>query len=278
VTSGGDAQVAVDLALIARFYERLGDHAVNLASRIGTMGSYRRRLGAPRLTLPRRNAAPASPDEKRGTVRKVTRALSRFRVVPTDEGFYDLFEAAANNCRDCAESLGKLLVSLSAEDFETVKQHERQGDQITVDLLRRLDASFVTPYDREDIHALGEELDDVVDDIFAAASLIQLVGDEEPLPEMTELADTLIAMSDELVCLVSCLRNREGARFRLERIENLERQGDAIFRRGMARLFSGDYEALTVVKWKDIIASMEASLNAIEDASNVIEGILVKNS
>jgi hypothetical protein len=77
---------------------------------------------------------------------------------------------------------------------------------------------------------------------------------------------------------MGCLRSGEGARYRLERIEHLEHQGDAVFRRGMGRLFGGDYEALDVIKWKDIIQALEDSLNAIEDVSDVVESILVKNS
>ena len=108
------------------------------------------------------------------------------RLVPTDEGFFELFQEAASNARDCAEELSKLIVSFNDLEghFERIKAFEHRGDQITIDLLRRLDASFVTPYDREDIHALAEELDDVVDDIFSAASLMQLLHVDQPLPEL----------------------------------------------------------------------------------------------
>jgi uncharacterized protein Yka (UPF0111/DUF47 family) len=279
VVAGVDPAVAVELALIARFYERLGDHAVNLARRVDVMAAPRR-LGAPKLALRRPSADPVAPTEKRGRFRGVLRSLSRFRLVPTDEGFFELFQAAATNARDCADALRKLIADFNDldEQFEQIKGFERRGDQITVDLLRRLDASFVTPYDREDIHALTEAIDDVVDDMFSAASVIQLVHENEPLPELGELADILVAMADELAALMGCLRSREGARYRLERIEHLEREGDAVFRRGMSRLFSGEYEALEVIKWKDVIQTLEDSLNAIEDVSDVVEGVLVKNS
>jgi uncharacterized protein Yka (UPF0111/DUF47 family) len=279
VVAGVDPAVAVELALIARFYERLGDHAVNLARRVDVMAAPRR-LGAPKLALRRPSANPVAPTEKRGRFRGVLRSLSRFRLVPTDEGFFELFQAAATNARDCADALRKLIADFNDldEQFEQIKGFERRGDQITVDLLRRLDASFVTPYDREDIHALTEAIDDVVDDMFSAASVIQLVHENEPLPELGELADILVAMADELAALMGCLRSREGARYRLERIEHLEREGDAVFRRGMSRLFSGEYEALEVIKWKDVIQTLEDSLNAIEDVSDVVEGVLVKNS
>ena len=147
--------------------------------------------------------------------------------------------------------MNKLVTSsdLIEEHFEEVRAFERRGDEITVDLLRRLDASFVTPFDREDIHALAEELDDVVDDMFAAASLLQLVRRRANARRSSrELAEVLVTMTEEMVALLDCLQTKKGARYRLERIEHLERQGDAIFQRGLARLFSGEYEALEVIK------------------------------
>jgi predicted phosphate transport protein (TIGR00153 family) len=276
---GVDPEVTVSLALIARFYERLGDHSVNLARRVDVMAAPRR---LSRLSLPRKSSADATrPAEKRGVVRRVLHGLSRIRVVPKDDAFFDLLRAAADNARDCAGALGKLVAAndgLTDEAFEAIKGCERRGDEITVDLLRRLDASFVTPYDREDIHALAEELDDVVDDMFSAASLLQLAGQDQRPPELQELADVIVAMTDEMLALIDCLPTNDGARFRLERIEHLERQGDAIYQKGLARLFNGEYEPLEVIKLKDIVQSLEGSCNAIEDVSDVVESILVKNS
>jgi uncharacterized protein len=241
------------------------------------MAAPRRLTPAQKILAPRRLLA--SPGEKSGRVRRLLHGLTRFRLVPTDDGFFELFEAAAANARDCADEVNKLTASLSdlAEHYDEIKGFERRGDEITRDILRRLDASFITPYDREDIHALAEELDDVVDDMFSAASLIHLVRVDTALPELSELGEVLVAMADEMVGLIGCLRTGDSARHRLERIERLERQGDFVFRRGMGRLFSGDYEALEVIKWKDIVQAMEGSLNAIEDVADVVESILVKN-
>ena len=277
VASDAAPQVAVDLALMARFYERIGDHAVNLGRRIEFMGAPRR-LGAPKLILGRHPAETSGAP--RGRLRRALHHLSQFRLTPTDEGFFDLFRAVAANCLDCAETLRKLVDSLHEPGpyFEDVKALEQRGDELTIEVLSRLDRSFVTPFDREDIHALAEELDDVVDAMLAAASLIELIHADQPPAELSELTDTLVDMAGELVALVACLPGGEGARFRLERIGHLERQGDAAFRRGMGRLLSGAYEALAVIAWKDIIQAVEESLNSVEDASNVIEGILVKNS
>ena len=228
-----DPQVAVDLALIARFYERLGDHAVNLARRVDAMAAPRR-LAGPGAVARRRSREPARPARRAGPVRRVVHGLSRFRLVPTDEGFFELFQAAASNARDCAEELSKLIVAVDDldEHFEEIKGFERRGDQITIDLLRRLDASFVTPYDREDIHALAEELDDVVDDMFAAASLIQLVDVRTSrCPSSPSWPTSWSPWPTRWSRSSGCLQTKKGARYRLERIEHLERQGDAIFRR-----------------------------------------------
>jgi predicted phosphate transport protein (TIGR00153 family) len=279
VAEGADPQVAVELALIARFYERLGDHAVNLARRVDAMTAPRR-LGGPGNLLTRRTTTTTERGEKRGGIRRVLHVFSRIRLVPTDEGFFDLFRAAANNARDCAGELSKLVMSSEglAEHLEEIKAFERRGDELTVELLRRLDASFVTPYDREDIHALAEELDDVVDDIFAAASLLELAEEDQRLPELGELSDVLVSMTDEMVALVDCLQTKKGARYRLDQIGHLEHQGDAILHRGMARLFGGGYEAIEVIKLKDTVQALGRALNAIEDVSDVVESILVKNS
>jgi predicted phosphate transport protein (TIGR00153 family) len=163
------------------------------------------------------------------------------------------------------------------ERFDAIKACERRGDELTREILGRLDASFVTPYDREDIHALAEELDDVVDDIFAAASLIELVGIADQPDELQELTDVLVTMTGEMVALIGSMRRGDGARHRLERIQYLERQGDLIFRRGMGGLFNGGFDALHVIKWKDIVEAIENALNSIENVSDVVESILVKS-
>jgi predicted phosphate transport protein (TIGR00153 family) len=285
---GADPAVAAELALVARFYERLGDHAVNLSRRIDSMAAPHRL--SPRLQLTgARGPAPARGPRRRVDAAAYMEWLERAwavlartpprQKVPTGGGFFELFQAAAANGRDCAEELRKMVTSLADLDdhYQEIRRLERRGDQITQDLLRRLDASQATPYGREDIHALTEELDDVVDDMFAAAELIHLVRVEQALPEVTELADVLAVMAGEMDALIGCLQNREGARYRLERIQALEHEGDAVYRRSIGHLFSGEYEALEVLKWKDIVQALENAVNRIEDVSDVVESILVKN-
>jgi uncharacterized protein Yka (UPF0111/DUF47 family) len=113
--------------------------------------------------------------------------------------------------------------------------------------------------------------------MFAAASLIQVIGVDPQPPELSELGELLVAMAEETVALIACLRAREGARLRLERIEHLERQGDVVFRRAMGQLLNGDHDPIYVIKWKDVIEAFEQTLNSIEDLSDVVESAIVKN-
>lgn len=276
-----DPKVAGDLALIARFYERLGDHAVNLARRVDALAAPRRLVSLrSRPALRSLAGLRRSDDQAPGRSRGLLARIRRVRLVPNDRQFFDLFQAAADNGRDCADELNKLTASFSEIDVhcDRVRVLEHRGDQLTAEIIRLLDTCFVTPFDREDIHALAEEIDDVADHIFAAASLIQLVGVTEPLPEVSQQTTVLLAMAGELADLMRTLQSGQGARHRLERIEHLERDGDVFFRHAMKRLFSGEYDALEVLKWKDIVQAVEDSLNAIEDVSDVVESILVKGS
>lgn len=285
---GVDPAVAAELALVARFYERIGDHAVNLARRSASMVAPRRM--SPLRSLRRRReegvVPPGSEVSRPVVMGGVTSTLRRFRrlrglrAIRGDTGFFDLFCAAAANARQCGEEVLKMVSSMSdlEEHYQEIRTLERRGDQITVALLRRLDATFVTPYDREDIHALTEALDDVIDDMFSAAEILYLVTVGSCLPEVQQQAECLAAMGAELEALVGGMRSREGVRHRLERIEELEREGDAVHRRILARLFGGEYEALEVIKWKDIVEALEHAMNQIEDAADVVESILVKES
>jgi uncharacterized protein len=204
----------------------------------------------------------------------------RFRLMPSDERFFTLFNQAAMNAAECARRLRDLVTDF--DDIEVkhgeVVACERRGDQLTNEILHRLNGTFVTPFDREDIHALAEELDDVVDDIMAVSDLLQLLSVEVVLPELAEQADLLVHMADQTVGLIGRLRTMRGTAPFLSAIDQLESEGDAVYRRTLGRLFSGEYEALEVLRWKDIIEAMEAALNTVEDISDVVESIVLKHA
>ena len=204
----------------------------------------------------------------------------RFRLLPTDDSFFALFSESAENVAECAERLRDRLIDLGDGDakHEAVVACERKGDELTSSIMRRLTTSFVTPFDREDIHALAEELDDVVDDMLAVSALLSLVQVDILLPEVKEQADVLVRMTEQTVELLARLERMKGVQQYLDAIDALESEGDAIYRRCVARLFSGEYDALEVLKWKDIVQAMEAALNTLEDITDVVESIVLKHA
>jgi predicted phosphate transport protein (TIGR00153 family) len=201
----------------------------------------------------------------------------RFKLVPTDDKFFDLFSDSAANAAEAAKRLRTLISDFTdvKAKHDAVVECERRGDELTRLILRRLDSSFVTPFDREDIHALAEELDDVVDDMLAVSDLMQLVSIETVIPEMVELADILVRMTEETVTLFGRLKSMKDMQPILDAIDKLESEGDSVYRRTLARLFA-EFDALSVLKWKDIVQAMEGALNTTEDVSNVVESIVLK--
>jgi uncharacterized protein len=204
----------------------------------------------------------------------------RFRLFPRDEAFFPLFDQAAANLAESARMLRDLM-----EDFEDVHaKHkqindcERRGDELTTAILRRLDASFVTPFDREDIHALTEQIDDVVDDIQAVSELLLLHDVDEPLDEVKELTEILVKAADANVILISKLAKLRGLETELELIDRLESEADRVYRRSVAHLFSGDFNAFDVLRWKDIVEAIEESVNGVEKVTDIVEGIALKHS
>jgi uncharacterized protein len=205
----------------------------------------------------------------------------RFKMVPTDDRFFDLFTEAAVNAAECARRLRDVLSSDFTDlpgKHARIIECEQRGDELTRDIVRRLNSTFVTPFDREDIHELAEELDDVVDDIMAISHRLQLASLERPLPELRDQAEVLVAMADETVALMQRLQSMKNVQSHLDAIDRLESEGDALYRRTLARLFSGEFDALDVLRWKDIVEALEAALNTLEDVSNVVESIVLKHA
>lgn len=204
----------------------------------------------------------------------------RFRLLPRDEGFYEHFNEAATNVAEAARRLRDLVADYTEveEKLARLVDCENRGDEITDTIVHRLDTTFVTPFDREDIHALTERLDDVVDDILAAADLLVLHKVDHPLPEMVELAEILAKAGETNVTLIEKLPRMKGLEGELSAIDQLETDGDKVYRRSVARLFSGEYKAFDVLKWKDVVEAIEHALNGVEAVSNIVEGIALKHA
>jgi len=215
----------------------------------------------------------SSPAGDTGTVRSV-----RFRLLPTDDRFFSLFNDAAANMADCARRLRELLDGAEG-GLAAVVACERHGDELIRQILTRLNTSFVTPFDREDIHALAEELDDVVDDVMEVGYRLELANyDLAGMPELKQQADLLVQMADEMVALVDRLGSMKGTQPYLDAIDRLESEGDRVYRQALARLFTGELKAREGMYWKDVVDAMEEALDALEDASDVVEGIVLKHA
>ena len=204
----------------------------------------------------------------------------RFRLIPNDEGFFPLFNDAAANLATCARYLRDLLDDFSDVDVKVaaVDACERRGDELTHDIVVRVNKSFVVPFDREDIHALTEEIDDAVDDLAAAADLLVLHHVGQPLPEMCELADIIVQAADVAVALVHKLPSLKGVEPDLAELGKLESTADRVYRRTVAHLFSGTFDAFDVLKWKDILEALEHSVNSIEGIGDIVESIVLKHA
>ncbi|MBW3595016.1 MAG: DUF47 family protein [Actinobacteria bacterium] len=200
------------------------------------------------------------------------------RLIPREESFFDLFELMARKVQEGADALVELLGDYADIDRKAgrVLDIEHEGDEVTHEVMRRLNTTFITPFDREDIHRLASSMDDVLDHIEASAEYLQLHRIEEPLPQMKSLADTLALAAKITAESMPHLRKMKGMEHYWVEINRLENEGDRFYRRTIAELFSGDYKAMDVLKYKDIIEEIETAIDRLEDVANTIEGIVLK--
>jgi uncharacterized protein len=203
----------------------------------------------------------------------------RFRLIPREEAFFDLFEDLASKVSQGSHELLELLRNYDDVDRKAgrVVDIEHEGDEITHEIMRRLNTTFVTPFDSEDIHRLGSGLDDVLDHIEAAAEYLQLHRIEEPIPQMVRLAETLNEACRSTAEAMPNLRRMKDLSDYWININRLENEADRAYRRTIAELFGGDFKPMDVLKWKDIIEEIEQAVDKLEDVANTIESIVLKN-
>lgn len=204
----------------------------------------------------------------------------RFKIVPADETFYDLFTKSAANNQVAATLLHELFLHYDdrEEMRERIRQAEHDGDEITHQVIRQINTTFVTPFDREDIYRLASNLDDVMDYIDAAADYVVLNNIAEPLPEQAKQADVLVRACDTALQAIERLRTFKGLEELWVEIHRLENEGDRIFRRTVSHLFSGEFDAMDVLKHKAVIEEIENALDSLEHVADTIESIVLKHA
>jgi predicted phosphate transport protein (TIGR00153 family) len=204
----------------------------------------------------------------------------RLRLTPRDDRFFPMFVEAAQNLVSATELMGEFLhVSSNREKLAVqLREHEHAGDAVTHRVIHELNSTFVTPFDREDIYRLITQLDDVMDAIEAAADFTVLAELETLPAEMGRQVDLLQRAARCTAAAMGRLAKMDDlASFWIE-INRLENEADQVYRGLLSRLFSGTYEALTVLKLKQVADDLEEAADAFEHVANVVETIAVKES
>ena len=204
----------------------------------------------------------------------------RLRFIPHQERFFDLFQADAENVLAAARLLEQMLQSY--DDLEArhqaLRDLEHRGDEISHDIGRRLESTFVTPFDREDIHGLISGLDDIVDFIEEAADTFLLYRIHQPTPRAIDQARIIVRQCEQLNEALSKLEGfKDLERFWIE-VHRLENEGDLIARRSIAALFESGMDPVEVIKWKDIYGLLEQTIDKCEDVADIIERITLKHA
>ena len=204
----------------------------------------------------------------------------RLRLTPRDTSFYDHFTAAADNLVVGADLLGEMFAEGADRSMlaKKLRDVEHASDEITHAVMRQLNSTFITPFDREDIYRLANRLDDVMDFIEAAADLIVLYELVELPAEnlrVVEVIKKAAAMTANAMPRLRGMKDLEEYWIEVNRLEN---EADQIYRRTVARLFNGEFDALTALKLKDVAEELEAAADALEDVADAVETIAVKES
>jgi hypothetical protein len=201
-------------------------------------------------------------------------------LVPRDRVFFDLFNEAGRNTLRAARMLQQMLnewpndIGLARE----ILLVEQEGDRITHDIVQRVNSTFVTPIDGEDIYGLAGKVDDIVDHIEETADFMGLYRIEAPMDQALAMAAVLVKACEQLAMLLENLRGfKDLDKYWIE-IHRLENDGDRLFREALASLFAGGTDPMVVIRWRDIFLRLERAIDATETAAHILEGIVIKNS
>jgi predicted phosphate transport protein (TIGR00153 family) len=202
------------------------------------------------------------------------------RLIPREERFFSMFAEDAANVLGAARLFEAMLRTYDAPEARAreIRDAEHRGDEISHDIGHRLEATFVTPFDREEIYALISGLDDVLDYIEECADTFVLYRVEAPTAVAVQQASIIVKQCEQLNDALSHLRGFKGLDKYWIEVHRLENEGDALARQAIADLFSNGQSPLDVIKWKDIYALLESTIDKCEDVANIIERITIKHA
>ncbi len=201
-------------------------------------------------------------------------------LIPREERFYDMFVDDANNMLEAARTLNTLM-----SDYGNVIRHglhiqslEHKGDELSHEIANRLATTFVTPFDREDIHDLMNALDDVVDIIEKTSDTFVLYHINAPSAPAVQLSSIILQQCDSILEALKKLRGFKDLKGHWVEIHRLESEGDRVSREAVASLFAGSMDAVEIIKWKDVYELLEDCCDRCEDVADIIEKIVVKHA
>ena len=203
-----------------------------------------------------------------------------FRLIPKEERFYDDFIAMAEQIRHGSQLLDAMLAPEKPvwDRADEIKEVEHKCDFLTHEIIQRLNRTFVTPLDREDIHELARSLDDVMDAIDASATILKLYHIDSVRPGARELARLVLDSTEQLVGAVKALEKRKGIAECAVEINRLENEADRAHQAAVQALFADERDAVVIIKWKEIFDFLEQATDRCEDVANVLEGVVVKHA
>ena len=202
------------------------------------------------------------------------------KILPREDSFFHMFVEQAENVHAGSLALVELLSNYTnvARQVDRMKDIEHKGDDITHTLIKKLDQSFVTPFDREDIHELCSKVDDVLDLMDAVAGRLVVYNVESLRPGVLELAKILQEATAEILAAMKGLEKHNKVLDHCIEINRLENEGDRQSRMMIAHLFDEEKNPVEIIKWKEIIEVLETGIDKCEDVANVIESVVLKNA
>ncbi len=205
--------------------------------------------------------------------------MARFSLVPRDEKFFAEFIGLTAQIRTGAHLLRDMMAGDTPDmsKAQAIKDVEHACDRTTHDIIEHLNRTFVTPLDREDIHALASRLDDVMDAIDAAASVMRLYKVPTVRSGARRLAEIIVDSADQIAQAFAALEKRKGVAEAAARVSQLEHEADRVHQDAIVELFEQETDPINVIKWKEILDFLEAATDRCEDVGNLLEGIVVKH-
>lgn len=205
----------------------------------------------------------------------------KFQLIPRNESFFPLFTQSATNVVDGAKKLHEMISSRlddSEEMIKEIKKIEKRGDTFTKEIVSKVQHSFVTPFDREDIHELAEGLDDILDEILNVADILVLHNVEKENEQLSDLSTILVTSCEHVASLTTKLDKLNDLDVDLEAIADSRRKARKVYRDSVSTLFSGEFKSFDVLKLKDVNESIREAVKQTDRVADIVESIALKHS